>query len=75
METLTINNKQFNIEQTGGGCTALIYRENNLEFIITKDGEPNAPDSKDDRIDFGIYDIDGGVICVIYDTLIKSIEI
>lgn len=57
MQTLTINNRIFNLVETGGGCTALEYIDNNLSYMITAHEDVNAPINEDEKIDLGIYDI------------------
>lgn len=64
----------FDVEQTGGGCTALVRRAqavadvwrggkgrpgDSYEWLVTRRDDPSAPDETDTAFDLGLYDENG----------------
>jgi hypothetical protein len=60
MENLTIDGNVFNLEQTGGGCTALTFIDDKGTcYMITEHNDPTAPESLNSIVDFGAVDSEG----------------
>jgi hypothetical protein len=77
----TMEESGFNVSSSGGGClwyTKLVEYEGNQAFIaITDEGGLELPESLDDPVLVGIYDMDSGdelEPCQEYGTLQSYLE-
>lgn len=59
----TMNDHGFELQETGGGCTAYVSTwMNGFESIITKADDPVAPESLNEPICYAFYDEHGNQV-------------